>query len=149
MRNYKSLTITLSKVLSLLLLFCLTLTGCDKKSEGLSTCNPITLGKPFLAKIGDKFCIPTADWEITFGPVLEDSRCNVPGLECFWEGRYVMAVTIDHEGIVKDTFYAEGDWRDTLVNTPYSIELNKVYPEIRESLEPLDTAAYSFDIIIK
>jgi len=149
MTNYKSLTINTRNLLSLSLSLSLTFTSCDKKSEGTPLCDPITLNVPFTAKIGETYCIPTESWQITFGPFLEDSRCNVPGLDCFWEGQYVMAVTIESGEIQSDTFYADGDWRDTLYNGSYSIILNKVFPESRVSMEPLDTSAYSFEMIIK
>jgi hypothetical protein len=149
MRNYKSLTINLIPYLSLSLLLSLSVSGCDKKSEVTPPCTSFTLNKPFTAKIGETFCLPSDHWEITFGPFLEDSRCNVPGQECFWEGQYVMAVSIDNGEIEKDTFYADGDWRDTLYAGNHSIILNKVFPEVRETMAPLDTSAYSFEIIIK
>ena len=149
MRNYKSLTIKNLFYLGLSLSLSLFLYSCDKKSEGTPLCNPITLGQSFTAKIGDTFCIPTDHWQITFGPFLEDSRCNVPGLECFWEGRFVMAASIDNGEIVRDTFFADDDWRDTLYHGAYSIILDKVLPEVRQNMEPLDTSAYSFEIIVK
>jgi hypothetical protein len=160
MTNYKSLTINTRILLSLLrmpkllsigicLSLSLSLISCDKKSEGNPLCNSITLNKPFTAKIGETYCLPNDSWQITFGPFLEDSRCNVPGLDCFWIGRYVMAATIESGEILRDTFYADDDWRDTLYHAPYSIVLNKVLPEIRDDMEPLDTSAYSFEIIVK
>jgi hypothetical protein len=160
MRNYKSLTFFNTAtaraglfrgfaLLSMLMLAGLFFPGCDKKSEGNPLCQSIILDKPFLAKIGETFCLPAQNWEITFGPFLEDSRCNVPGLDCLWQGQYVMGITIDHEGITRDTFYADGDWRDTLYNAGYTIILDKVYPETRTDMIPLDTSAYSFDIIVK
>jgi hypothetical protein len=149
MTNYKSLTINTRFLLFLSLSLSLTITSCEKKSEGDPLCNPFTLNVPFTAKIGETYCIPTEPWQITFGPFLEDSRCNVPGFECVWEGQYVMAVTIESGEIERDTFYADGDWRDTLYHGSYSIILNKVFPETRISMGPLDTAAYSFEMIIK
>jgi|GEM_PF-1566756 len=153
MRNYKSLTIKpkyfLGFYLSLSLLLSLAVTGCDKKSEGTPLCTSFTLNKAFTAKIGETYCLPSEHWQITIGPFIEDSRCNVPGIECVWAGRYVMGVTIDNGEALQDTFYAVDNWRDTLYHAPYTIILNKVLPEIRETMEPLDTSAYSFEIIVK
>jgi hypothetical protein len=149
MTNYKSLTIKTRflLILGLSLSLSLTFTSCDKKSEGDPLCNSFTLNVPFTAKIGETYCIPSEPWQITFGPFLEDSRCNVPGIDCFWQGQYVMAVTIDNGEIARDTFYA--DWTDTLYSGSHSIILNKVFPETRTSMTPLDTSAYSFEMIIK
>jgi len=153
MTNRKSLTIQPKSLLalSLLLSLCLSLfsASCDKKSEGTPLCDPITLNKPFTAKIGETYCLPSEHWEISFGPFVEDSRCNVSGLDCFWQGQYVMGISIDNGEIVRDTFYAVNDWRDTLFHAPYHIVLNKVFPETRASMEPLDTSAYSFEVIVK
>ena len=60
-----------------------------------------------------------------------------------------MAALIEANETTRDTFYAVRDWRDTIQGGPYTVILNKVLPEIRESMEPLDTSAYSFEIIIK
>lgn len=125
------------------------LTSCDKKTEANPTCHPITLNTPFTARISEQWCIEEADWKITFGPMIEDSRCNVDGILCVWAGRYVMAATIDKGEAVRDTFFAVHNWSDTLYHAPYQIILSKVYPETRLSMEPLDPAAYSFDIIVK
>ncbi|HEX5112662.1 MAG TPA: hypothetical protein VFV79_07435 [Saprospiraceae bacterium] len=89
------------------------------------------------------------NWKITFGPFLEDSRCNVPEIDCVWAGRYVMAALIEGAETERDTFYAERDWRDTLHVYPYTIILNKVFPETRTTMGNLDSSAYSFEIIIK
>ena len=157
MRNYKSLTNhrpsffspILSLSLSLSLFLSLSLSSCDKKSEGSPQCESVTLNKPFIAKIGETYCLPEDHWKITFGPFMEDSRCNVPGIDCIWAGRFVMAALIETNETTRDTFYAQRDWRDTIQRGAYTIILNKVFPEIRETMEPLDTSAYSFEIIIK
>ena len=139
----------LSLSLCLSLSLSLSLSSCDKKSEGTPQCETVTLNKPFIAKIGQTFCLPEDHWKITFGPFIEDSRCNVPEIECVWAGRFVMSALIEANETTRDTFYAVRDWRDTIQGGPYTVILNKVLPEIRESMEPLDTSAYSFEIIIK
>lgn len=125
------------------------LNSCDKKTENPLSCNHITLNTPFKARISEQWCVEAADWKITFGPFIEDSRCNVDGFDCVWAGRYVMAATIEKGETVRDTFFAVHNWSDTLYHAPYQIILSKVYPETRLSMEPLDPAAYSFDIIVK
>jgi hypothetical protein len=142
MKNYFSLTL-------LALAGMLTNQGCDKKSDPELTCEPITLNKPFTAKVGEEWCIPGSDWSIKFGPVIEDSRCNVPEIDCIWAGRFVIAATIDNGEITQDTFFAVNNWRDTLYNGPHTIILDKVNPEIRSSTEVLDPSAYSFDMIVR
>ncbi len=139
MKNYNCLSI-------LLLLPLMLLAACDKKTNAL--CNQISLDIPFTAKLDETWCLD--NWKIRFGPFLEDSRCNVPGIECIWAGRYVMGATIDNNGeTVQDTFYAVGDWRDTLYSGPYQVILNKVFPETRPTTDQLDPSAYSFEIIVK
>lgn len=135
--------------LSLSLLISLSLSSCDKKSEGSPQCESVTLNQPFIAKIGESFCLPEDHWKITFGPFIEDSRCNVPEFDCVWEGRFVLAALIESNETTRDTFFADDDWRDTIQRSGHTIILNKVMPEIRETMEPLDTSAYSFEIIIK
>lgn len=125
------------------------LMSCDEKVNSGSNCNPITLNKTFTAKLNEDWCIEETDWKIHFGPFIEDSRCNVPNIDCVWAGRYVMAATIDNGETVRDTFFAVHNWTDTLYQGPYQIILSKVYPEIRTSMEPLDTSKYSFDITVK
>ena len=131
----------------LLLIPLMALTACDKKTTANLSCNQISLDIPFTAKIDETWCLD--DWKIRFGPFVEDSRCNVPGIECIWAGRYVMAATIDNGETVQDTFYAVRDWRDTLYSGPYKVILNKVFPETRPTTDPLDPSAYLFEMIVK
>ena len=126
----------------------LMINSCDKKTAG-PECNEITLNQTFTAKINEQWCLEDADLKIRFGPFLEDSRCNVPNIDCVWAGRYVMGTTIDTGTEIQDTFYAVHNWTDTLYHNSYRIILAKVYPEIRTSMEPLDDSAYSFDVIVK
>jgi len=155
MRNSKSLTNQLPSILRLglgiSLFFCLTLLqfSCEKTSEGSPQCDQIALNQPFTAKIGETYCLPNQNWKITFGPLIEDSRCNVPDIDCIWAGRFVMGALIEGAESERDTFYAEREWRDTLHVAPYAIILNKVFPETRTTMEPVDTSGYSFEIIIK
>lgn len=142
MKNYISLTVFMVSTI-------LSSPGCDPKSDANPPCNTITLNKPFTARIGEQWCIPSTDWKITFGPMIEDSRCNVPNIECIWAGRFVMATTIDNGETLQYNFEAVNNWQDTLQVEPYTIYLNLVKPEIRPSTEPLDPSAYSFDITIK
>ena|SRR5687767_7198794 len=112
-------------------------------------CSEFNLNQPFTARIDEKWCLESSDWNITFGPFIEDSRCNVPGIDCIWAGRYVMGVTIDNGQTIQDTFFAQHNWSDTLYNGGYQIILAKVYPETRPTMEPLNPSEYSFDIIVK
>ena len=141
MKSYISLTVSL--------LFVLVSDRCDQRSDLDPDCNEIHLNKAFTARIGEEWCIPETGWKITFGPVIGDSRCNVPGIECIWAGSFVMAASISNGEITQDTFEAVHGWQDTLYSGPYKIYLNKVIPEVRESLDPLDPSAYSFEMLIK
>ncbi len=142
MKNYIS-----AGVISCLLMFCLA--ACDKKSPSNGSCNEATLNQLFTAKINEQWCLDGTNWKIRFGPMVEDSRCNVTGIQCVWAGQYVMAVTINNGEPVQDTFYAVNNWTDTLYQGGYQIILAKVYPEIRTTTDPLDPSAYSFDVLIK
>ena len=122
--------------------------SCDEKTAK-PECKDFTLNQTFTAKVNEQWCLEGADFKIRFGPFIEDSRCNVPNINCFWNGQYVMGATIDHGTSVQDTFYAVHNWTDTLYHNAYRIILAKVYPEIRTSMEPLDESAYSFDVIVK
>ena len=131
-------------------LFSLTLlAGCDKKTTGSLLCNEFALNNTFTARLNENWCLKNTDFKISFGPFIEDSRCNVPGIECVWAGRYVMGATMDNGDTVQDTFYAVRDWRDTLYSGPYQVILNKVFPETRPTTDQLDPSAYSFEIIVK
>jgi hypothetical protein len=142
MKNFLPYTLSLTLIL-------FGFSGCDKKNGSDPSCNQIILNKPFTAKIAEQWCLDETNWKITFGPFVEDSRCNVPQIECVWAGRYVMAVTINNGETVQDTFEAVRNWSDTLYQGSYSIILNKVFPEVRNSMEPLDPAKYSFEVIVK
>jgi hypothetical protein len=142
MKNYISLTVFLVSTI-------LSSPGCDPKTDANLQCHEITLGKTFTARIGEVWCVPSTDWKITFGPMIEDSRCNVPNIECIWAGRYVMGATIDNGEVINQNFEAVNNWQDTLYSGPYAIYLNLVKPEIRPTTEPIDPASYSFDIIVK
>lgn len=131
-------------------LFFLNFSGCEKKNNTDALCNQITLNKPFNAKINELWCLDQVDWSIRFGPFVEDSRCNVANIECIWAGRYVMEATITNGGQqTKDTFYAVNNWSDTLYQDNYKIILTKVYPEMRQTMDPLDPSKYAFDITVQ
>jgi hypothetical protein len=123
--------------------------GCEKKLVQDGVCNQITLNKPFIGQMDEQWCLEEGNWKIRFGPFIEDSRCNVTGIECVWAGRYVMATTIEKGNSTQDTFYAVNNWSDTLYYDGYSIILKKIFPEIRTSMEPLDTSKYSFEVLVK
>lgn len=142
MKNFISFTL-------LVLAGMMTSQGCDKNTGSPLNCEPITLNKPFTAKIGEEWCLEATGWSIKFGPAIEDSRCNVPPIECIWAGRFVLAATIDNGEITQDTFFAVNNWRDTLYNGSYTIILDKVNPEIRTTTEILNPSAYSFDMIVR
>lgn len=142
MKNYLWFTVIL----------CLSMAGmgCETKSELPGDCQGFNFDQTFRAKIGETWCHSKPSFQITFGPLIEDSRCNVPNIECVWAGRYVMLATVLHGGdvIAQDTFDAVSNWSDTLYNTPYTIMLQKVYPEIRDSVGNLPDSVYSFDVKI-
>jgi hypothetical protein len=141
MKKYISLTV-------LLFIGSFLFPACEKADAALQ-CQAITLNKPFTAKIGEEWCIPASAWKISFGPFVEDSRCNVADIECVWAGRFVLAATIDNGDAVQDTFYAVENWMDTLLSGPYTIILHKVLPETRLVWEDLDPGEYSFQMIVK
>jgi hypothetical protein len=139
-----------SCISSCLLGILLVVNGCGKSGEAPAGCdNQITLNQPFTARIGETWCLPDESWDITFGPYLEDSRCNVVNVDCVWAGRYVLATYIENDGAMRDTFFAVREWRDTLSAAGHTIILNKVYPEVRQSTDPLDASSYSFEIIVR
>lgn len=128
----------------------LLLSACDPKSESPENCTTIVPGQSFTARIGQSYCLPEANWQITFGPAIEDSRCNVQDIECVWAGRFVLEATIRYgDGSKTDTFDAISNWSDTLYNTPYTILLQKVYPEWRDSVGMLPDSAYTFKVLVK
>ena len=141
MKSYISITVSL--------LFVLVTERCDQKSDSGLPCNEIHLNQAFTARVGEDWCIPETGWKINFGPVVEDSRCNVTGIECVWAGRFVLAAAINNGDVIQDTFYAVSNWQDTLYSGPYKIYLNTVKPEMRESMEPLDPSKYSFEMVVK
>ncbi len=142
MKNYISLTVLLVSTI-------LSSPGCDPKTDANPQCHEITLGKTFTARIGEVWCVPSTDWKIAFGPLVEDSRCNVPNVECIWAGRFVMGANIDNGEIITQNFEAVHNWQDTIYSGPYAIYLNLVKPEIRPTTDPIDPSNYSFDIIVK
>jgi hypothetical protein len=124
--------------------------GCDKNNPSDHTCNEITPGQPFTARLGEQWCLEQENLKITFGPFIEDSRCNVPGIECVWAGRYVMDTTIiNSDATTQDTFYAVHNWTDTLYSGNLSIFLNKVFPETKPTTDPIDQKNYSFEVVVK
>ena len=123
--------------------------ACLEKPSNTAGCNEFTSGEPFIAKIDETWCLQDTDWRISFGPLIEDSRCNVPGIECVWAGRYVMAATIKQGETLRDTFFAVNDWRDTIYSGGYQVILNKVFPETRPTTDPLPKSAYSFEVVVK
>lgn len=136
--------------LTLLAFSSLFLFSCDaSKSDASLLCQEIVPGQTFTATPGVTYCEQMSGWKMTLGPLIEDSRCNVNGVACIWEGRFVMGVSFENGDAVQDTFYAAGNWRDTLYHSPFAIMLNEVYPLNRTSFELLDPAEYSFDMMIQ
>ena len=123
--------------------------ACEEKGNGSPLCNSFTLNNTFTAKIDESWCLKNTDFKITFGPLIEDSRCNVPGIDCIWAGRYVMAATFENGETVQDTFFAEYNWTDTLYQSGYKVILEKVYPVTRQTMESLPPSSYSFDIRVQ
>ncbi len=124
--------------------------SCTKsKTDTPFVCQEITLGETFTAKLGEEWCVPQTGWKMTVGPFMEDGRCNIPGIQCVWEGQFVMGATFDNGVETIDTFYAVHNWRDTLINGPYAIMLNKIYPLTRPNFDPVDLDDYAFEIIVE
>ena len=142
MKTYLSITISL--------LFVLVTERCEPKTANGLTCHETQLNKPFTARIGEEWCIAGTDWKMKLNAVVEDSRCNVPNVECVWAGRYVMAVTIDQDGsTLQDTFFAVNNWQDTIYSGSYAVYLNLVKPQTRPTTDPIDASSYSFEMVIK
>lgn len=136
--------------LTILTISCLFLASCTKsKTETPFDCKEITLGETFIAKFGEEWCVPQTGWKMTFGPFIEDGRCNITDIVCVWEGQFVMGATFDDGTETVDTFYAITNWRDTLINGSHTIILNKIYPLIRDSFAPVDLEDYSFEMIVE
>lgn len=134
--------------LTLALLSALAIPSCEDKIANPG-CNEITPGVTFTARLGEVWCIPQTDWQMTFGSLIEDSRCNIENVDCIWAGRFVMSTIFDNGEATPDTFYAVNNWTDTLYHGPYAIFLNKVYPLEQSDPGPLDPSAYSFDMVVK
>ena len=131
---------------SLLLLSLLTiLPGCDPSRDTLQ-CPAFSSATPFTVRVGETWCREPDGLELTFGPILEDSRCNVPGVECVWAGRFVLALTLDDGEITRDTFRAEENWQDTLHYPAFDLYLDRVLPETRPTVEWADTSAYRLEL---
>ena len=142
MKSYLSLTVSI--------LFVLVTERCEPKSDSGNVCNQALLNKPFVAKIGEEWCLAQTDWKMKLDAVVEDSRCNVTNIDCIWAGRYVMAVSFTQDGTtLQDTFLAVNNWRDTIYNGSYAIYLNLVKPETRPTTDPIDPTSYSFEMLIK
>lgn len=122
--------------------------SCDDKLPFPANCMTFQAGVPFEAAIQETWCDESGDFALTLGPILEDSRCNVPGIKCVWAGRFVLAATFQHAGISRDTFYAVEAWRDTIVVDNREIILDKIFPETRTDMGIVDTSAYRFRLII-
>ena len=145
MRNYTLFTLTAALGLALS-----SFSGCDKDANENLGCNTFNLNESFTAKSGETWCLKGDDLEITFGDVVEDSRCNVTGIDCVWAGRYVSAVSIlDNNETLRDTFFAVNNWQDTLYVNNHAVLLNKVNPEIRQDMQTLPDEAYSLEILVK
>ncbi len=136
--------------LSFLVISSLTITSCSKsKTETPFVCHDITLGESFTAKLGEEWCLPSTGWKMTIGPFIEDGRCNIPDIICVWEGAFIMGATFENGAETIDTFYAIGEWKDTLINGPYTIRLNKIFPLTRDSFDPADLDDYAFEMIVE
>lgn len=120
--------------------------GCDKENRS-PACLEFSENEPFTARIGETWCVDDGQLSFTFGPLLEDSRCNVPEYVCIWEGRVVLEVTIRSQQTVVDSFVTWVDWRDTLHGPGYSLILDKVRPETRPDFTWADTSAYRLDLL--
>lgn len=128
----------------------ITLASCDCDDRSALPCREIIKDEIFEAKVHDVWCLPDESLKITFGPILEDSRCNIPGFDCFWAGRTLLELLIETNEVAayKDTLYAELNWQDTLSVGNYSLELNKIFPLERTDFT-VDTAKYRFQMVLR
>ncbi|MDX1478333.1 MAG: hypothetical protein R3301_11550 [Saprospiraceae bacterium] len=114
------------------------------------SCDTITLGVPFDARIHETWCLDNGSLAITFGRILDDSRCNIQDVECVWAGKFTMEVDINEQGILRrDTFDAIHNWQDTLATALYDIALIKVFPETRVMNNLPDTSDYVLRIVVE
>lgn len=116
--------------------------------DGLQ-CETYPVNVRFNAHVNDVICIENEDIVLGFGRILEDSRCNVPHIDCVWEGRFVMALDVEiGSNVIKDTIRANYQGLDTITYQDFKIEILKVKPEVRPSLEFSDTTAYELEVML-
>lgn len=124
------------------------ITACREMTDNALPCLEITPGMPFEAKIHDTWCLPDGSLQLTFGPILEDGRCNIQEINCFWEGQMLLETEITNHGeMQKDTFRVIGQGSDTLVSGQWSIIMQHVSPEERPDFS-IDTSAYRFTMLV-
>lgn len=124
--------------------------GCKETTEHVLPCMEITEGTPFEAKVHDTWCLPDESVKITFGPILDDSRCNIPNIECVWAGQTLLELRIETTEIPNtylDTLFAVNNWQDTISIGNYNLQLNRVFPLERSGFD-VDTANYRFQMIL-
>ena len=124
--------------------------ACNERVDKEGVCENFELGEEFEARIHDTWCLENGNLAITFGSILDDSRCNIVDVECVWAGKFTMFVDIDLAGdITRDTFDAVHNWQDTIQAGAYNIALVKVLPEMRTMNNPVDTSEYTLRIIVE
>ena len=135
--------------LFILLLF-LGAASCKDSEKGALPCNEITPGAYFDARIHDTWCLPDESLKITFDRILEDSRCNVIGIDCIWAGRTVIALKIDSEtaGLYTDTLATDESWKGSIDAPGYTLSLDEIKPDIRTNIA-VDTATYRFKMLLE
>jgi len=135
-------------VISIVLPLCVS--ACREKTEVASGCMEITPGVAFDAKVHETWCLPDESVKITVGHILDDSRCNVLGIDCVWAGKTDLELQIETKEIpfYRDTLSALYNLKDTISIGSYSLELVKVFPEMRTTFD-VDTTNYSFRMILE
>ena len=123
--------------------------SCKVITESALPCKEIIPGAVFEAKVHDTWCLSDESVKITIGPILEDSRCNIKGIECVWAGRTVLELEIETKEITsyRDTLFAVDNWQDTLTIGNYTLSLTQILPLERLDFD-IDTAAYTFQMIL-
>lgn len=139
------------KIFSGLLFTCFTLGSCDQDntSKPNFSCVSQQINTPFQARVGDQVCFENENIVLHFGKILEDSRCNIPHVDCFWEGRYVMILDVEENGAINpDTIQASYIGLDTLIYPDFRILISNVKPEIRTTYEVTDTSLYELEVML-
>ena len=88
MKSYLSLTVSL--------LFVLVTERCEPKSDSGNVCNQAILNKPFVAKIGEEWCLSQTDWKMKLDAAVSYTHLDVYKRQAYgWD---IMPVTFNSAG---------------------------------------------------